>query len=282
MMIFLVFSSAAFWTQAFGSFGQRTGDGNAAHINRTIGGIFLGADTLIADKFLLGLAGGYSNSSFTVPERASTSRSDNYHLSGYGGTQWGPVGLRVGAAHAWHVLQTTRNINFGGFSDNPRGNYTAGTTQVFGELGYTLPTPFVSLEPFVRAAYVHFNAKGFGERGGSASLQSNSSKEGVTYTTVGLNALKTFLVYNRFPTTMKGTLGWRHALGNLTPLSTFAFDTGSSFVIGGMPIAGDAMVMAAGMDTNITEAATLSIYYNGQVFNNIVDNGLRANFSWRF
>ncbi|MEO8992016.1 MAG: autotransporter domain-containing protein, partial [Nitrosospira sp.] len=98
----------------------------------------------------------------------------------------------------------------------------------------------------------------------------------------GLNALKTFFVYDRFLTTMRGTLGWRHALGNLTPLSTFAFDTGSSFVIAGVPIAGDAMVMAGGVDTNFTKDATLGIYYNGQVFNNILDNGVRANFSWRF
>jgi hypothetical protein len=36
------------------------------------------------------------------------------------------------------------------------------------------------------------------------------------------------------------------------------------------------------MDVNIIKAATFGIYYNGQVLHNIVDNGVRANLSWKF
>ena len=53
---------------------------NAARINRNIGGFFMGGTALIADLLRLGVAGGYSNSSFNVNDRFSTGSSDNYHV----------------------------------------------------------------------------------------------------------------------------------------------------------------------------------------------------------
>jgi outer membrane autotransporter protein len=227
------------------------------------------------------VATGYSHSFYNV-NQLSTSSSDNYHISLYGATQWGPLGLRLGSAYAWHDLETNRNIAFAGFSDHAKGNYTAHTAQVFGEVGYGLPFDMVSLEPFARIAYVNLDANSFQERGGPAALRSPKDNQGTAYTTVGLNAAKTFSSPDRMTTTLRGTLGWRHAFGDRTPLSTFAFAGGSSFATAGVPIAGDAIVISGGLDVNIIKAATLGIYYNGQVLHHIVDNGVRANLSWKF
>lgn len=270
-----------FWSRAFGSFGHRDGDGNATRIGRTIGGVFMGGDVLIAEKFLLGIATGYSHSFYNVNQLA-TSSSDNYHISLYGATQWGPLGLRFGSAYAWHDLETNRSIAFASFSDHTKANYIAHTAQVFGEVGYGLPLDVVSLEPFARIAYVNFDANSFQERGGAAALRSPKDNQGTAYTTVGLNAAKTFSSADRMTTTLRGSLGWRHAFGDRTPLSTFAFAGSSSFATAGVPIAGDAIVMSAGLDVNVLKTAMLGIYYNGQVLHNIVDNGVRANLSWKF
>jgi outer membrane autotransporter protein len=271
----------AFWSRAFGSFGYRNGDGNASRIGRNIGGVFIGGDMLIADKFLIGVAGGYSNASYNVSQLLASS-SDNYHISVYGGTRWGPLGLRLGAAYAWHDLETNRSIAFAGFSDHAKVNYTAHTAQVFGEVGYNLPFTIISLEPFGRIAYVNLDANSFQERGGPAALRSKKDNQGTAYTTVGLNAAKIFSSSDRITTTLRGSLGWRHAFGEMTPISSFALPGGSSFTTAGVPIAHNAIVMVAGMDVNIIKAATFGIYYNGQVLHNIVDNGVRANLSWKF
>jgi outer membrane autotransporter protein len=269
------------WTRAFGSFGHRNGDGNASRIGRSIGGFFIGGDVLVADKFLLGIAGGYSNASYNVSQLLGSS-SDNYHISIYGGTQWGPLGLRLGSAYTWHDLETNRNNAFGRFMDHAKGNYAAHTAQVFGEAGYGLPFKAISLEPFARIAYVNLDANSFQEHGGPATLRSRKDNQGTAYTTVGLNAAKTFPGSDRMTTTVRGSLGWRHAFGELTPLSSFAFADSSSFITAGVPIAGNAVVITAGLDVNIMKTATLGVYYNGQVLQNIVDNGARANLSWRF
>jgi uncharacterized protein with beta-barrel porin domain len=40
--------------------------------------------------------------------------------------------------------------------------------------------------------------------------------------------------------------------------------------------------MAAGLDANVGKNAILGIAYTGQVFGNVVDNGVRVNLDWRF
>src|SRR5688500_13015365 len=99
----------ALWGRVLGSFGHRDGGLNADRIGRALAGIFVGGDMLIADKFLVGLAGGYTAGSYEGA-RLFTGSSDNYHVSLYGGTQLGPLGLRVGSAYIWHDLETGRDV----------------------------------------------------------------------------------------------------------------------------------------------------------------------------
>jgi outer membrane autotransporter protein len=272
----------AFWTRAFGSFGHRGGDMNAARINRNIGGFFMGGDTLIADLLRLGIAGGYSNSSFNVNERFSTGSSDNYHVTAYGGTHWHALSLRFGGGYTWHDFETNRNILFPGFNNQVKGDYRGRTGQVFGELGYELPFKNVSLEPFAGVAYVNLATKGFQERGSIAALSSARDNEGVTYSTVGMNAASMFSTAGGTTTRLRGSLGWRHAFDSVPTRSALAFSGGSTFGIAGTPIAKEAMIMAAGLDANVGKNAILGIAYTGQVFGNVVDNGVRANLDWRF
>jgi hypothetical protein len=55
----------------------------------------------------------------------------------------------------------------------------------------------------------------------------------------------------------RGTLGWRHALGDVTPTSTLAFAGGHAFTIAGVPIARDAAIVEAGLDLKMTANGTL-------------------------
>jgi len=54
--------------------------------------------------------------------------------------------------------------------------------------------------------------------------------------------------------TARGTVGWRHAFGDATPLSTFAFAGGDAFPIAGVPIAEDAVLIEGGIDIDLAAA----------------------------
>ncbi len=271
-----------FWTRAFGSWGRWNSDGNAAAVWRDTGGFFMGADVpALEDRARVGLLVGYSRSSFQVSDRNSSGTSDNFHLGFYGGTQWGDLALRLGVAQTWHTLSTSRSIAFPGFADSTKANYTAGTTQVFGELGYGLRMGWASFEPFANVGYVSLRTDGFSETGGAAALSSWGSVANTTFTTLGMRASTDFTL-GSVTATAKGSAGWRHAFGNTTSAATFAFAGGGPFTVLGVPIAQDAAVIEAGFDFRLAPNAMLGISYGGQFGAGTLDQSVRGNLSIKF
>lgn len=80
----------------------------------------------------------------------------------------GRIGLRFGAAHTWHDIQTNRSIVFPGFSDVAKAAYGARTAQVFGEAGYALTFADLKFEPFARLAQVSLATDSFNGGGGTS------------------------------------------------------------------------------------------------------------------
>jgi outer membrane autotransporter protein len=124
------------------------------------------------------------------PEAAGDSK--NYHLGAYTGSQWaatgGAVALRLSAAYSFHQINTARTVAFEGFTDRLSADYSAGTAQVFGELGRSF---FVgssgSIEPFIDAAYVNVHSGSFTEQGGAAALSAHGENTDGVFSTVGLH-----------------------------------------------------------------------------------------------
>lgn len=271
----------AVWGNAFGSWGHVGSDGNAARLDHSTGGLLVGGDVLVADSWRLGLLAGYSRTSFDVKNRVSSGDSDNYHVGLYGGTQWGALAFRTGLAHSWHDLDTRRDVAFPGFSDQLKGDYRAGTTQLFGELGYGMEAGAFSFEPFANLAYVSLRSGGFAEQGAAAALSSASQTTDVIFTTLGLRAASAFTL-GTVELSAKGMLGWRHAFGDVTPLSTAAFAGSDAFTVAGTPIARNAALVEAGLDLKLSDNATLGASYTGQYGSGAQEHGFKARLGVAF
>ncbi|PJR92490.1 hypothetical protein CN878_23695 [Ochrobactrum sp. 695/2009] len=272
----------AVWGQGFGSWGHTSGDGNAARLNRSTGGFFVGADAPVFDTWRFGAVAGYSQTSFNAKDRHSSGSSDNYHVGLYGGTAWGDLAFRSGAAYTWHDISTSRSVAFPGFSESLKGDYNAGTAQVFGELAYGFNFGATRFEPFANLAYVNLHTGGFRETGGAAALSSGSSSTDTTFTTLGLRGSTSFDL-NGTSVSAKGMVGWRHAFDDVTPTSTHPFvGGGNAFTVAGVPVARDAAVIEAGLDFALTPSAVIGVTYGGQFGSGIVDQSFKANFSAKF
>ena len=271
----------ALWGQGFGSWGRSSSDGNAAALSRSTGGFLAGADATLFDDWRLGLLAGYSRTSFETKRRVSTGDSDNYHLGLYGGTQWGALGLRAGAAYSWHDLSTTRSASFPGFGGTLHGNYDAGTAQIFGELGYGVTTRGFGLEPFANLAYVSQHADHFSERGGAAALTGNGGTQGLAFTTLGLRLSGEFTLAG-LDGSARGLLGWRHAIGDVAPRALLSFAGASLFSVAGIPISKDALVLEAGLDLAISKSASLGLSYAGQLGNGAASQSVKGSLAVRF
>lgn len=277
--------SFAAWGQVLGGWGQRLGDGNAATLTRKTGGFITGLDATLddtrGDAWRFGLAGGYRRSNVDVDDRNSSGTIDAYNMAAYGGTQHGPIGVRLGAAYTWHDIATSRTIVFPGFDDTTQSSYGAQTAQVFGELGYSLNYGQFALEPFADLAYVDVHTDGFTESGGAASLIGMAGNEATTFSTLGMRAAVPLPGMDRL--VAKGSLGWRHAFGTVTPEATLAFASGgTSFVVAGVPIARDAATVELGLDGQIARDTVLGLDYSGSLASRAQDHAIKVSLVQRF
>lgn len=271
----------AVWADAFGSWGNWNGDGNAAALNRSLGGFLIGADGQVTDHVRLGVLSGYSHTSFGVGARNSSGNASSYHIGLFAGGEWGGFGLTGGAAYSWHRVETSRSVAFTGFTDTLNADYRAGTFQAFGEASYAIKLPGVTLEPFAGLAHVSVSAGGFVEAGGAAALASARSTTDITFGTLGLRASAP-LPFEGIDATARGMVGWRHAFGHVVPQSSFAFAGGGAFPILGVPIARDVAVVEAGLDFKLSAATSFGISYAGQFGSGVSDHSANARLAVKF
>ncbi|UTS92142.1 autotransporter outer membrane beta-barrel domain-containing protein [Rhizobium anhuiense] len=269
-----------FWSTTFGGASETRTDGNAATLNHQVGGFLAGVDATF-DDVRFGLMAGYSNSGFDPRHRSSSGSSDDYHLGLYAGTQWDGLAFRSGIAHTWHEIETSRRVTVGSFEDRLEASYGAGTLQAFAELGYRFEMEAASFEPFVNLAHVGIRTAGFTEEGGAAALDSARRMTNTTITTLGLHA-EMQIRLGETKATLRGMSGWRHAAGDIAPLSTHAFAGGDAFIVAGVPVAENAFVLDAGLDFDLTPSSIVGIAYSGQIADNAQQHGAKATLSVKF
>src|SRR5262249_33709610 len=268
-----------FWAQGVGAWGRINSYGNAADVSRNLGGIFTGFDGRFGE-WRAGLAGGYTNASTTVSVRASSANIDSAYFAGYGGTSFGSLNFRSGAALAWHTIGTSRSIAFPGFSEQANARYSAVEGQVFGEIGYGMSFGNTAVEPFAGLAWVYLNTESFNETGGVAALGASGTQDDVNYSTLGARWASTYLMPNGMTLMPRAS---QHAFGTVTPSALLTFQsTGATFGILGVPIVRDAALVETGGDLQLGPQTKVGVFYVGQLANNARDHSVKANFSWRF
>src|SRR5215813_11579215 len=271
-----------FWAQGVGAWGRINSDGNAADVTRNLGGVFTGFDGRFGE-WRAGLAGGYTNASTTVSARASSANIDSAYFAGYGGTSFGPLNFRSGAALTWHTIGTSRSIAFPGFSEQASVRYSAVEGQVFGEIGYGMSFGDLAVEPFASLAWVYLNTESFNETGGVGALGASGTQNDVNYSTLGARWASTYLMPNGMALIPRASLAWQHAFGTVTPSALLTFQsTSATFGILGVPIARDAALVEAGGELQLGPQTKVGVAYFGQLANNARDHSVKANFSWRF
>ena len=274
-------SPLVFWAQAFGSWADADGDGNAASAKRNIGGFLSGVDTHIGSGWRAGLALGYSRSNVSVSQRISSAEINGYHLAAYAGGSVGSFALRTGASWSWNDIDTERTVVFPGFLDRVDADYDGDTGQIFGEIALPLGAGALAYEPFANLAYVHVSTDRFTEQGGIAALTGFGGDQDVGYSTLGVRfALETTLGGARV--VPRASFAWQHAFGDVDPTRSLAFSGAPGMTIAGTPLARNAALIEAGLDFALSPSATLGVSYNGEIASDIEDHGVSGRFNWRF
>ncbi|OZI30767.1 hypothetical protein CAL29_22530 [Bordetella genomosp. 10] len=257
------------WVQVFGNWSTLGGSNGVARTSATDGGVYIGADRDVGGGLRLGGALGYTGSHLSTRDVASKADVDSYTATLYGGKAFaagpGQIRLSGGAAYTWHDLDTKRGVNVGALGETLTADYHGSTAQLFTELGYKLPVAErASIEPFIGAAWSDMRLRSFSESGGAAALDGQSSRNQTTATTLGLHASTDFNA-GEMAGTLRATVGWRHAFGDVQPRTTLALQgSDTSYSVTGAPIARDALTLALGAEVAVTRSTKVALTYAGQ------------------
>lgn len=273
-------AGAAVWARAYGSWGTFDGTADAAGFDRTIGGFLVGLDLPTDEAFRWGGFIGLGSSAYDAAAGASAD-SDDLHVGLYGGGQFGPLGVRLGAAYTHQDVETTRPVAFPGFSERLEGGYDGHTAQLFADAGWRLTLNSAMLEPFAGLAYVHVSSGSFTESGGAAALGSAGYGAGVTFTTLGVRTALD-LALGSVHGQLTGMAGWRHAFGDTDASASLSFVGSTPFSVTGVPVTEDALVLEGGLSLPLSSAAYLAVSYSGAFGSGLSDNGVNASLSVRF
>ncbi len=269
------------WGGSVGAWGKWDGDGNAAALDRRLGGIMMGGDGEPFDDARFGLMAGYSRSLVDVDERDSSATVDSYSLGAYGGARWNAFTLSGGLGFGWHEIETARSAVFSGFSDSLDASYSARTVQAWGEASYSLEAWGGRFDPFVNLSYVNLVTDGFTENGGAAALTVASGTVEAAFSHLGVRTRADLTIGDR-TATLRTTIAWRHGFVG-TPTTQMRFASGGdAFIIAGVPQAGDALVMGAELDMEIGSNATLGLGYEGLLGTGLQDHSARLDLKVRF
>lgn len=267
------------WGRVFGSTGETDSDGNAAKVDRQSAGFLGGVDKSVGEASHIGVAIGYSRTDFDVDARASSGESDNFHVAAYAGTKLGAVDLKGTAAYSWQKADTERRVVVGGITDNLTADYDVRILQAAAELSRDFGLDAVTLTPFAGLAVIHLDTDGFTETGGPSALTVAAASDTVGVSTLGLRARR-----ESEGVALHGSLGWRHAFGDVDPATQAAFASApaSAFTVRGAPVSQNALATEAGIDLALGERITLGLAYAGEYGSDGIDHGLTAGIAFRF
>jgi uncharacterized protein with beta-barrel porin domain len=270
----------ASWGVVYGSHGEVASDGNAAELATATGGLAGGIDGRVGD-WRVGTMASYSQTQFSADDVKSSGESGNYSAGLYAGTQWDALSFRSGLAFTHHDIETTRDVEFSGFSDTLSAEYGAQTLQAFGELGYRLALGDGEMEVFGNLSHLRLGTDGYEESGGDAALSADASEQNATFTTLGVRASQE-LVLGEMTGTVHGLVGWLHGYGELDAEANHTIGSGGEFLVRGAPTGGDSVQVQAGLDIDLSTSVTLGMGYDGVWSADAIQNGARLGLNAKF
>ena len=251
------------WGQAFGGHAHQGQRDQVDGYSANFGGLLFGVDHAVSDAWRAGGVFSYSNAkiSNTGDTDGNSTRVNSFGLMGYASYSGSPWYANLSAGAVQQHYDTTRAVNFPGFSGNANGSFSGTQYVARAEAGYPFATAVATVTPLASLTYGYLRQNGYTESGGNGAALS----VGASHTTSVTSDLG--VKFSRELATSYGTLvpelqvAWRHEYNNTrtqTHASFAADPTGqTSFTsLGASPVT-DLAVLSAGV--KLLRANNLSI-----------------------
>jgi outer membrane autotransporter protein len=180
------------WTVGYGGTGSFDGDpflGTSDLDTRTVG-FAVGLDYQVDPTTLVGIAGGYSNSRFSVDELDTSGSSEGGHVGIYGVKTFGRAYLAASADYAHFENETDRLIDWL-IDEQADGEFSSDGYSARFEVGYKQPVDRFNVTPFAGLAVSHLDSDGFTED--SVRIGGGPGGLGLTYNGISQDSVTSSL-----------------------------------------------------------------------------------------
>ncbi|WP_250061368.1 autotransporter domain-containing protein [Stenotrophomonas mori] len=272
------------WVEVEQSNSRLEGDGNATQARLSGNTTLVGADLQTDSGWRFGLLGGTGRSTLRVAGRSSKAEVDSRHVGAHAGRQWGGFGLRAGYAQSRQTLETHREVVFTGLSERADAKYDADLKQAFVEAGYRFAFGRNELEPFAQFAQVRIRTDDARETGGLSALAVRGDSSTTHLSTAGLrfNANLSATGQPQSWLSLRASLAYRHAGGDLTPRTSADWNGGGGFTVEGTPLTRNATLAELGVAARLSARTLLELGYTGMLASDGNDTGMNARLSVQF
>ncbi len=273
------------WVQALAGSGTLDGNANVARTEADTSGLLVGIDHELGGWRLGVMAGTGRTDIKQAAGRAAKSKIDTTHWGVYAGRGWGGFAVRAGLAFSYHEVDSTRSVNFAGYSSSPRGRHDADTRQAFVEAAYRFGDRDGGLEPYLQVAHVEVQVDGIRELGGAAALRGQVADTRSTVGSAGLRFDKGLKARNQQHAWLHltGGLGYRHVSGDRSPVARLGWRAGEqAFTVSGAEVSRSAATAELGLSAWLTPRQQLDLRYSGQFGDDSDNNAINARWSIRF
>lgn len=257
------------WFGALGSYGQLQGDGNAAAIEWSTGGLALGYENEIdlgSGTGFGGVALGYQHGVGIVTARNSETAFDSLSAAAYGGWSDGATtlvgALSVGAGH----VATDRTIAVGGSTEVAHADYWAQAIDLELEASHAFELGHgLSVAPLGTLAVGWLGRPGFTETGAGA-FNLTAEAEGKLGAAAGLGlSVGQQVALETGSLALEGRALYEQRLTDAAGTAAFSFDGSSSpFTISGAPADMSWVRLGAGLAYELDNGLSLGTNYDGR------------------
>ncbi len=261
-----------------GAWGGTAGGGNTARLNRSTGGILVGADAPVG-TWRAGIVTGADGVSLDTDAKASQASYTDGHIGAYAGTRAGAFGVSLGAAYMGSSGSVSRSVVSPYFSEAEHADVRADTVQTFAEATWQ-PGWAPTTQPFARLAFVHVATSSAQEAGQAAALGVAATSMDDGYLTLGLRQTLPFTMAG-WPFLADAKVGWQHVIGSTVPGAQLSL-SGAAFSVAGVPLDRDQAVVGAGVQTRLTSWIEGGLHYGGQYGARTSNSSLSGNLLFRF
>lgn len=257
------------WLGVLGSTGTLNGDGNAAEIGWSTGGLALGYENEIdlgSGSAFGGVALGYQHGQGIVAARNSETAFDTLSVAAYGGWSDGASSLlgtlSVGKAH----VATDRTIAIGNSTQVAHADYWTQAANLALEASYAFELGNgLSVAPLGTLNLGWLGQSGFTETGaGAFNLTSEASSSLAAAAGLGL-ALGQQVALESGTLALEGRALYEESLTDTTQTAAFSFAGGTTpFSISGVPTDTSWVRVGAGLAYELSDGLALQASYDGR------------------